>query len=87
MTSRHTVSGVAMTRPMGPHSSVQKLADTSSDIADNPVLAPYSHGSTMLLLSSSSTMINPSVHSTRFQPGSTAKASASGNTADSSGPT
>ena len=87
MTSRQTVSGVAMIRPIGPHSAVQNVADTISDMADSPVLVPYSNGSTMLLLTSSSTTISATVHSTMSQPGSTAKASDIGNTADSIGPT
>ena len=87
ITSRHTVSGVDSTSPTGPHSAVQNVAATISDMADRPVLAPYSQGSTRLLLMSSSTTMRASTQATIVHPGSTAKASSSGNTAPTSGPT
>ncbi len=86
ITSRHTVSGVDMMSPTGPHSAAQKVAATMSDSADSPVLEPYSQGSMTLLLTSSSSTMRPSVHSTRSQPGSTAKARVSGNAAAMNGP-
>ncbi|MOA10049.1 hypothetical protein D3C78_1299200 [compost metagenome] len=71
---------------MGPHSVVQNVAATMMDSVDSPVLAPYSQGSTTLLLITSSNRIKASVPRNMFQPGSTANASASGNTAETSGP-
>ena len=76
-----------MIRPIGPHNEVQKVAEAISEIADSPVLAPYSRGSMMLLLTSSSTAIKPTVQSTMLQPGSTAQASVIGATAAIIGPT
>ena len=81
------MSGVARIRPIGPHSAVQNVADAMSDMADRPVLVPYSIGSTMLLLTTSRRTMSATVHSTMSQPGSTAKAREIGKIADSIGPT
>src|SRR5690606_26167552 len=83
---RHTVSGVASSKPIGPHSVVQKMAARMIATAEMLVLDPYSHGSTKLLLTISMTTTSPSVSRNVVQPGSTATASSSGNDADSTGP-
>ena len=64
----------------------EQILGQNPEIADRPVRAPYSQGSTMLLLTSSSTAMKARVDSTMVQPGSTAKASMSGNTAEIIGP-
>ncbi len=40
MTTRHSVSGVDMIKPIGPHSHVQKMAATITDAGDRPVEWP-----------------------------------------------
>src|SRR6266446_2532114 len=52
-TTRHTVNGVDMTRPIGPHSHVQNAAATSKATCEMPVLWLKSSGSMTLTVVSS----------------------------------
>jgi hypothetical protein len=40
ITTRHTVIGMASSKPIGPHSHVQNAAATSNAIGDTPVRLP-----------------------------------------------
>jgi hypothetical protein len=78
---------VERSRPIGPQSQVQKIAAAIIATGESPVLAPYSQGSTALLLINSITISIPPVQTSVSQPGSTAMASASGKKAEMIGPT
>ena len=39
-TNRHRVSGVETIKPMGPHNQLQKIAATTTDKGDRPVVCP-----------------------------------------------
>ena len=73
-------------RPIGPHSAVQNVADTTTARGDRPVLRPYRCGSIMCAATGSKTKNMAAVHSSKVQPGSTATASASGKTAETNVP-
>src|SRR5580704_11295416 len=49
------VSGVDRSSPMGPQSSVQKAAATTTAMPESPVLWPYSQGSIICPVASSTT--------------------------------
>src|SRR6186713_2214510 len=80
-TTRHTVNGVASTSPIGPHSAVQKVAETTTATGERPVVRPYNVGSTTCPIIGSMTKKSAAVQASIHQPGSTATASASGNAA------
>ncbi len=73
-TTRHSVSGVDTSSPIGPQIQLQKIAATTTDSGDSPVLWPYSCGSTTCEETSSTAAKRPSVSSISDQPGSTAAA-------------
>ena len=52
-TTRHTVSGVAMSRPSGPQSHVQNATDTSSATCETPAAPAYSTVSSTRFVNSS----------------------------------
>ena len=85
-TTRQTVSGVDRSSPTGPHSVVQTTAATRTAIGESPVLEPYSHGSSTLLLNSSRLTNSAMVSSGGVHPGATANDRAMGNSAASTGP-
>src|SRR5687767_10408869 len=58
-TTRHTVSGLDKTRPIGPHKKPQNTAASTVATTETPMLMPYNQGSMMLLLTSSSTIKKP----------------------------
>src|SRR5437763_6276794 len=87
ITTRQTVSGVANSNPIGPHSHVQNTADARIATVEIPVLAPYSSGSITLTVKSSIVANNPTVHTNTLQPGYTASEISSGNDAAIHGPT
>ena len=57
-TTRHTVSGVAMSRPSGPQSHVQNATDASSATCETPAAPAYSTVSSTRFVNSSSTTNN-----------------------------
>ncbi len=86
ITTRHTVRGVAMIRPIGPQSQVQNIADTMTARGDTPVRLPKNHGSIRFEVTSSTTPNRTATHSTSDQSGEMAKAIISGSTADTTDP-
>src|SRR5262245_8992807 len=67
-TTRHTVIGRAIIRPIGPHSHVQKSAENITPTIDTPVVVPYTHGSTPLLNNNSRPIYRPTTSSGCVQP-------------------
>jgi hypothetical protein len=65
---------------------VQKTTAMMTATGDSPVLEPYSHGSSTLLLNISRVTNSAMVNSGSVQPGSTANDSAIGNSAAITGP-
>src|ERR1700691_5509301 len=74
-TSKHKVRGVETISPTGPQSQLQNTAAMTTDKGDNPVVWPYSLGSSNWLAMSSTARYRPSVEIASDQPGSTAAAS------------
>src|SRR6188474_1674119 len=62
-TTRHTVSGVAKTRPSGPQSQVQNATDASSATAETPAAPAYNTVSSTRFVNSSSTTNSPTTYS------------------------
>src|SRR5215207_5606132 len=85
-TSTQTVSGVASSKPTGPHNHIQKTAASITATADTPVFLPYSQGSNRLLLNSSSATNRPTVQMVGAQPGENASDSPIGSRAAIQGP-
>src|SRR5690348_9350090 len=86
ITTSNTVSGVESSRPIGPHSHVQKTAATSTAIGETPVLEPITLGSTTLLTNSFVPTDIATLTRKPPYPGNAAHASASGTAAPSHGP-
>src|SRR5919109_5657282 len=86
-TTRQTVSGVASTRPIGPHAHVQNATAMSRPTSDTPALRAYSSTSRMPLVKSSSTANSATTSNPLVQPGNTAMLTATGSPAPSQIPT
>ena len=74
-TTRHSVSGVETSSPIGPQIQLQKIAATTTDSGDRPVLWPYSCGSTTCAGDQFHHREQAQHSNTSAQPGSTAAAS------------
>src|SRR5512132_2138707 len=86
-TTRHTVSGDAISNPSGPHSHVQNATDTSSTTCDTPTAPAYSTVSSTRFVNSSRTTNMPRTISGPVHPSSAARLTRIGNPAASTGPT
>ncbi len=71
-TTRHRVSGVDSSRPIGPHSAPQNSAETITASGDRPELWPYTFGSITFATSSSSATKTATQDRASVQPGSMA---------------
>ena len=87
MTTRHTVSGVASSRPSGPHAHVQNATAMSRPTSETPALRAYSSTSSTPLVNTSSTAKSPTTSSPFVQPSNTAIVIATGSPAPSQMPT
>src|SRR5689334_21820431 len=76
-----------MTRPMGPHSTVQKVAETRMASEEMPVRVGKIQGSTIPETAASIRTNRPKVNSGRFQSSNTASDSRNGHTPAISTPT
>src|SRR5690348_2751321 len=86
ITTRHTVSGMASTSPMAPHSHVQKIAAMIMPSPETPMLLPYRSGSATLLTISSSTTNTATTSRASVQLSETAIDTAIGSAAEIHGP-
>ncbi len=74
------MSGVAISSPIGPHNSVQKLADRMMDSGERPVRLPNTSGSATWPMNSSDSISPAKTMAAKPQPGSAASASTVGGT-------
>src|SRR6186997_21207 len=85
-TTRHTVSGVAISRPSGPHSHVQNATEISSATCDTPAELAYNTVSSTRLVNTSSAANMPITVNGPVQPGSAARLTRIGAPAPTTGP-
>src|ERR1044071_7779473 len=85
-TTRHTVSGVASSKPIEPHNQVHAATATNSATCDTPAAPAYRIVSSTRLVNSSTATNSPTTDSGLVHPGSAARLARIGPAAAPTGP-